>query len=50
MDYEKMKALMEASRGESLARREPQVIEFPKPGSRLDWKCLDFVQKEQMAA
>jgi hypothetical protein len=50
MDYEKMKALMEASREESLARRQPQVIEFPKPDSKPDWKYVDVVSKERMAA
>ena len=50
MDYEKMKALMEASREESLAQRRAQFKEFPKPDSRPDWKYLDYVQKEQIAA
>ena len=50
MDYEKMKALMEASREESLAQRKAQVKEFPKPDSRPDWKYLDYVRKEQIAA
>jgi hypothetical protein len=50
MDYEKMKALMEASREESLAQRRTQVKEFPKPDSKPDWKYLDSVRKEQIAA
>ena len=50
MDYEKMKALMEASREESLAQRKPQVKEFPKPESEPDWKYLDSVREEQIAA
>lgn len=49
MDYEKMKALMEASREESLAQRRTQVKEFPKPASKPDWKWLDSVRKEQTA-
>jgi hypothetical protein len=50
MDYDKMKALMEASREESSSQRKPQVTEFPKPDSRPDWKYLDYVAKERMAA
>jgi len=50
MDYDKMKALMEANREESSAPRKPQVKEFPKPDSRPDWKYLDYVPKERMAA
>jgi hypothetical protein len=50
MDYEKMKALMEASREESSAQRKPEVKEFPKPNSQPDWKCVDQVQEEQIAA
>ncbi len=50
MDYDKMKALMEASREESVVRRKPEVKEFPKPGSSSDWKYLGYVAKERMAA
>jgi len=50
MDYEKMKALMEASREESADQRKAQVKEFPKPESEPDWKYLDQVPKERMAA
>ena len=50
MDYDKMMALMEASREESSAQRKPQVKEFPKPDSRPDWKYLDYVPKERIAA
>jgi hypothetical protein len=50
MDYDKMMALMEASREESTAQRKPQVTEFPKPDSRPDWKYLDYVAKERIAA
>jgi hypothetical protein len=46
MDYEKMKALMEVSREESRTQRRTQVKEFPKQ----DWKSLDSVRKEQIAA
>jgi hypothetical protein len=35
MDYEKLKALMEASREESAVPHAPEVKEFPKPDSRL---------------
>lgn len=45
-----MKALMEASREESALRRNPPVKEFPKPGPKPDWKYLDAVAKEGMAA
>jgi hypothetical protein len=50
MDYKKMKALMEASREESAVRRNPQIKEFPEPEPRPDWKYLDAVAKERMAA
>jgi hypothetical protein len=50
MDYEKMKALMEASRKESAVRRNPEVKEFFKPESRPDWKYLAAESKERMAA
>ena len=50
MDYHKMKALMEASREVSSAQRKPQVKEFPKPDSRPDWRYLDCVSKERIAA
>jgi hypothetical protein len=50
MDYEKMKALMETSREESAAQRKSQVKEFPKPDSEPDWKYLDSVREEQIAA
>ena len=50
MDYEKMKALMEASREPSSVLRKTQVQEFPKPESTPDWKYLDSVRKEQIAA
>jgi hypothetical protein len=50
MDYEKMKALLETSREESTAQRKSQVKEFPHPDSRPDWKYLDHVAKERIAA
>ena len=50
MDYEMMKALMEANLEELAAQRKPEVKEFPKPDSRPDWKFLGYVQKERMAA
>ena len=50
MDFEKMKALVEASREESAAQRKPQVKEFPKPDSRPDWKYLDHLAKDRIAA
>jgi hypothetical protein len=40
MDFEKMKALMEASHDESAALRKPELKEFPKPDSRPDWTYL----------
>ena len=45
-----MKALMEASREELAVQRKPQVKEFPKPDSKPDWKYLDYVRNERMAA
>jgi len=50
MDYEKMKALLEASREESTAQGKPEVKEFPKPDSRPDWKYLDHLAKDRIAA
>ena len=51
MDFEKMKALMEASREESAAQRKPQVEEFPKPDSGPDWIYLGYgTAKERIAA
>ena len=50
MDYEKMKALMEASREESTAQGKPNVREFAKPDSWSDWKYLDYIAKERIAA
>jgi hypothetical protein len=50
MDYDKMKALVEASRAESSPQPNPQVKEFPKPDPRPDWKYLDHIAKERMAA
>ena len=48
MNYEKMKALMEASRGESAAQRKEQDKEFPKPD--LNRIGNTRVPKEQTAA
>ena len=48
MDYDKMKALMEASREESAAQSKAKVKEFPKPDSVPKWKY--HAAKEQMAA
>lgn len=50
MDYDKMKALMEASREASAVQRKPEVKEFPKPDSKPVWRYLDYVAKERMAA
>jgi len=50
MEYDKMKALMEASREESAARRKRQVKQFPKPDSKSDWKYPDYLRKERVAA
>lgn len=50
MDYSKMKALMEANREESAVHGKPKVKEFPKPDSLSDWKYLDYVAKERIAA
>lgn len=45
-----MKALMEATREESPERRNPQAKEFSKTESRQDWKYLEAIAKEGMAA
>ena len=50
MNYEMMKALMEANREELEVSRKPEPKEFPKPDSRPDWKYLDQVTKERIAA
>jgi hypothetical protein len=51
MDYDKMKALMEASRGELAAQRKAQVEEFPKPDSGPDRTCRGYdAAKERIAA
>ena len=50
MNYEMMKALMEASREESAVEGKPKVKEFPKPDSWSDWKYLGYVAKERIAA
>jgi len=47
MDYEKMKALVEA--GREPAERRPEHRGLPKLESRPDWKYLDYVSKERMA-
>ena len=50
MDHDKMKALMESSREQSAVQRNPQVKEFLRLESRPDWKYLDAVAKERIAA
>ena len=50
MDHDKLKALMHACREESPVQREREVKEFPKPDSKPDWKYLDYVAKEPIAA
>jgi len=49
MDYEKMKALAEASR-QGPVERGPELKKVPELDSRPDWKYLDYVSKERMAA
>ena len=49
MDYEKMKALTEANR-ESGEQGRPERKKLPKLESRPDWKYLDYISKERMAA
>jgi len=50
MDYEMMKALMEANREGLAVQGKSEVKEFPKPDSQPDWKYLDYIRKERMAA
>jgi len=50
MDHDKMKALMHACRERSSAQRNGEVKEFPKPDSQPDWKYLDYIAKERIAA
>jgi len=50
MDYEKMKAFLEASRENSTGQRNFEVKEFPKPDSRPHWKYLAHLSKDRIAA
>jgi len=50
MDHDKMKALMDACREQSSAQPNREVKEFPKPDSKPDWKYLDYIAKERIAA
>ena len=50
MDYDKMKALMEANREVLAGQRKAEVKEFPKPDSKPNWKYLDCEPKERIAA
>jgi hypothetical protein len=50
MDYDKMKAMIEANRAELPTQRNTEVKEFPRPDSRPEWKYLDYVPKDRMAA
>jgi hypothetical protein len=51
MDYEKMKALMEASREESAVQHMPKKVKaFPQPDSWPDWKYLGYVAEGRRAA
>jgi len=50
MDYEKMKALAQASRAEPVEQTRPGTQKRPELDSRPDWKYLDYVSKERMAA
>lgn len=47
MDYEKMKAMMEANREEAAVERESKIKEFPAPDSQPDWKS--YVAEEKAA-
>jgi len=49
MDYEKMHALMEASREMPAGQRDPQLKESPKPDSSRIGKSLDSLAKEGIA-
>ena len=50
MNYEMMKALTEAKREALVVPHKPEPKEFPKPDSRPDWKYLDQVTNERIAA
>ena len=50
MDYDKMKALMEANREELAVQRKPEVKEFPNPDSGPDRTYLGYVAKQRFAA
>ena len=42
--------VLETSRAESAAQGKPEVKEFPKPDARADWKYLDHLTKDRIAA
>jgi len=50
MSFEKMKALMETIRGASKPPLEPDTKQLFKRDARPDWKYLDHVAKERIAA
>ena len=50
MDYDKMKAFMEANREELAVQGKPEVKEFRKPDLMPDWNGLDYRTEERMAA
>ena len=50
LDYNKMKALMETSREELGCQRKPEVKGLSEPNFGPDWKYLDDVAKERIAA
>jgi len=45
-----MKALAEASRQGPVEQCGPELKKVPELDSRPDWKYLDYVSKERMAA
>ena len=50
MNYEMMKALMEASREELEVQRNPKLVQITTQDSRTDWKYVDYAAKERLAA
>lgn len=50
MDYQMMKALMEANREQLAVQRKPEVKEFPSSDSIPDPKYRDYIPKERIAA
>jgi hypothetical protein len=50
MDYEKLKALMEANREEPTVQRNSKIQEFPKPDAHDDCSDQVYIAEDRIAA